>query len=323
MILSRILKVFKDPWHYVFLALCFSRRLWPDKLYLSLIYRAKMGHWINWKSPQTFTEKIQWLKLYNRKPIYTTMVDKAEVKKYVANIIGDQYIIPTIGCWNNVEDIDWDSLPEQFVLKTTHGGGGCGIVICKDKANFDRAAAKKKLQKSLDSDIYYTYREWPYKNVPRRIIAEKFIELSGKNDLIDYKIYCFSGEPTFIQVIQDRNTEETIDFYDLEWNHQGFIGLNPNVHKAKKGIPKPKNLNEMVWAARKLSNGHDFVRVDLYEIEEGILFGELTFFPSSGIGVFSPDKWDTELGKLLVFKELENSSSNKNSNIQHQHMGRG
>ena len=146
----------------------------PDKLYLSLRYRCQMGHWINWKNPKTFTEKLQWLKVYDYKPEYTKMVDKLAAKDYVASRIGEEYIIPTLGVWDRVEDIDWDSLPDQFVLKTTHGGGGGGVVVCSDKTHFDKAKAIKKLQTSMHSNAGKTYRERPYLNVPRKIIAEKF-----------------------------------------------------------------------------------------------------------------------------------------------------
>ena len=229
--LIRTLKrLLSEPWHYIYLASFYTRRLWPDKLYLSIIYRAKMGHWIDWKNPKTFTEKIQWLKVYNRKSEYTTMVDKHAVKQYVAGCIGEEYIIPTLGVWDNPEDIEWDSLPDKFVLKTTHGGGGCGVVICTNKQKFNKAEAITKMNQSLQSDIYWGYREWPYKNVPKKIIAEKFmapVEATASNDLSDYKFFCFNGEPMYCQVIRDRHTKETIDFYDMEWNHQEFVGLNP------------------------------------------------------------------------------------------------
>ncbi|MCM1022350.1 MAG: hypothetical protein NC343_08515 [Muribaculum sp.] len=287
-----------------------TRRLspiFPDKLYLSIIYRCKMGHWIDWKNPQTFTEKIQWLKLYNRRPEYTDMVDKYAVKKLVAEKIGEEYVIPTLGVWNSVNDIDLDSLPDKFVLKTTHGGGGGGVVICRDKASFNFDEAKIKLKQSLKADIYKSLREWPYKNVPRRIIAEQFIELPSIADLTDYKIYCFNGKPTYIQVIQNRNTNETIDFFDTDWNHQEFYGLNPvpkpakgPVPKPAKGpVPKPANLSDMLFVAGKLAMDTQFVRVDLYQTDSGIYFGELTFFPASGIGTFTPEYWNGRLGDLL------------------------
>ncbi|MCE8502869.1 hypothetical protein J8986_01690 [Bacteroides thetaiotaomicron] len=275
----------------------------PDKLYLSLRYRCQVGYWIDWKNPKTFTEKIQWLKVYNRRLEYTTMVDKYAVKKYVADRIGEEYIIPTLGVWDNPEDIDWDSLPSQFVLKTTHGGGGCGVVICRDKKKIDRRGAIAKLRSSYNSDIYLNLREWPYKNVPKRIIAEKFmvsVESIASNDLPDYKFFCFNGEPKYCQVIRDRHTEETIDFYDMEWRHQEFVGLNPVASNGLIPIARNEHLDEMINICRVLANDTPFVRVDLYVVDEKVYFGELTFYPASGFGTFTPKEWQHKLGDLLT-----------------------
>lgn len=275
----------------------------PDKLYLSLRYRCQMGHWIDWKNPRTFTEKIQWLKVYNRKPEYTTMVDKYAVKKYVADRIGEEYIIPTLGVWDTPEDIDWDSLPDQFVVKTTHGGGGCGVVICKDKTNFDKQGAISKLRTSYNSEIYSNLREWPYKNVPKRIIAEKFmvsVKPTASDDLPDYKFFCFNGEPKYCQVIRDRHTRETIDFYDMEWRHQEFVGLNPVASNGLTPVARNEHLDDMINICRVLANDTSFVRVDLYVIDDKVYFGELTFYPASGFGTFTPEEWQRKLGDLLT-----------------------
>lgn len=274
----------------------------PDKLFLTLRYRCLMGKWIDWKNPKTFTEKIQWLKLYNRKPEYTTMVDKYAVKQFVAERIGNEHIIPTLGVWNKPEDIDWGSLPEQFVLKTTHGGGSGGVVICSDINSFDKQAAISKLNASLRSDIYANYREWPYKNVPKRVIAEKFmapVKTAAPKDLPDYKFFCFNGEPMYCQVIRDRHSEETIDFYDMEWNHQEFVGLNPVVHNGLNPVPCPEHLDKLIEICRKLAQDIPFVRVDMYVIDDKEYFGELTFYPASGIGEFTPQEWQTRLGELI------------------------
>ena len=275
-----------------------------DKPYLSLRYRFLMGHWINWKNPKTFTEKLQWLKVYNRRPEYTTMVDKYAVKKYVSDRIGKQYIIPIIGVWDKAEDIDWDSLPEQFVLKTTHGGGSGGVIICKDKMTFDKNVAIVKLNKSMSSDIYSNLREWPYKNVKRKIIAEKFMIPSDKlndptYDLTDYKFFCFNGVPKFCQVIRNRHTCESIDFYDMDWNHQGFVGLNPVARNGLTPVARPEHFDEMKGICRKLAKNIPFVRIDLYIIDNDIYFGEITFYPASGFGKFTPEDSDLLLGKLL------------------------
>lgn len=279
-------------------------RFLPDKLYISLRYRCQIGYWVNWTRPKTFTEKLQWLKVYNHRPEYTTMVDKYAVKKYVADRIGKQYIIPTLGVWDKVDDIDWDSLPEQFVLKTTHGGGSGGVVICKDKMTFDKNAAIVKLNKSMSSDIYSALREWPYKKVKRQVIAEKFMIPNDKlndpaYDLTDYKFFCFNGVPKFCQVIRDRHTCESIDFYDMDWNHQGFVGLNPVARNGLTPVARPTHLKEMQSLCCKLSEDIPFIRVDLYVIDGKVYFGELTFYPASGFGDFTPSEWNKRLGDLI------------------------
>ena len=176
--------------------------LFPTKLYLKWLFRLRMGYKLDLKNPKTFSEKLQWLKLYNRKPEYTQMVDKAAVKDYVAKILGKEYIIPTLGIWNKPEDIDFESLPNRFVLKTTHGGGSAGVVICKDKSTFDCKKAIRSLNKSMKQDISRELKEWPYKNVVHRIIAEEYVESRPDVDeLPDYKVFCFNGKPKFCQVV--------------------------------------------------------------------------------------------------------------------------
>lgn len=282
----------------------------PDKPYLQLLYRFKMGHRLDLKSPKTFTEKIQWLKLYNRKPEYTLMVDKYAVKKYVADIIGEKYIIPTLGVWDKPEDIDWDALPNEFVLKTTHGGGSGGVVICKDKKTFDRNKAILTLRDSMNSDIYRSLREWPYKDVKKRVLAEKYMAPKDMvnnpiYDLSDYKFFCFNGEPKYCQVIRDRHSKESIDFYDMNWRHQEFVGLNPvtssgkNLVNGVNPVPRPLLLDDMICVCHKLSKNMKFVRIDMYVIDNRIYFGEITFYPASGMGLFNPDKWNEELGNLI------------------------
>lgn len=284
----------------------------PDRLYLSLRFRCQMGYWIDWENPKTFSEKIQWLKIYNRKPEYTMMVDKYAVKQYVADRIGEKYIIPTLGVWENFDDIDFSTLPRQFVLKTTHGGGGGGVVICRDKSSFDKVKAKNIINSSMKFDIYRNLREWPYKDVPKRIIAEKFMT-PKKNpspaDLPDYKFFCFNGEPKFCQVIRDRHSKETIDFYDMDWRHQEFVGLNPVARNGLTPVARPIHLEKMADICRKLAKDIPFVRVDLYVIDDREYFGELTFYPASGIGVFTPKEWTDKLGDLITI--LENRTLNQ------------
>ena len=275
--------------------------LFPDKLYLSLRYRCIMGKWIDWKNPKTFTEKLQWLKVYDFKLEYTNMVDKYAVKDYVASIIGKEHIIPTLGVWDRVKDIDWDSLPDQFVLKTTHGGGGGGVVICSDKSKFDRKAAEKKLSASMRANVTST-REHPYYKIPKRIIAEKYMADPSRpnvEDLVDYKFYCFNGQPQYCQVIRDRHTEETIDFYDMDWNHMPFVGLNPVARNGLTPVARPVNLETMKEICRKLSKDMKFSRIDLYEINDKDYFGEITFYPAAGFGEFTPEEWDERLGEMI------------------------
>lgn len=268
----------------------------PDKPYIQWMYRLKMGKKLNLKNPTTFSEKLQWLKLYNRKPEYTTMVDKYAVKEYVAKIVGGKYVIPTLGVWDRPEDIDWDLLPNQFVLKTTHGGGNSGVVICKDKASLDKEEVNKKLNCSLKQDIYKVLREWPYKNVPRRIIAEQFIEPDKEtNDLPDYKFFCFNGVPKFCQVISGRNTKECIDFFDKEWNHQPFH--EPKYLPFSDIMPQCPNQYIKMWQlAELLAEGKPFSRIDFFNVGDKVYFGEITFFPTSGLGGFDPVEWDSIFG---------------------------
>lgn len=279
--------------------------MFSDKTYLKLRYRFQMGEWPDLDNPTLFTEKIQWLKLHNRHPQYSIMVDKYTAKDYVASRIGNEYVIPTLGLWNSPKDIEWDKLPNQFVLKTTHGGGNGGVVICRDKNCFNKKEAICKLEDNQRSDIYNNFREWPYKDVKPRILAERFIETgdSGSNDLFDYKFFCFDGDPRFCQVIRDRNTHETIDFYDMEWNHQELSGLHPSkaliVPQGKTPVPKPLPLDKMIQICRTLSKDIPFLRVDLYVVGEKVYFGETTFFPASGIGTFQPKEWNKKLGYLI------------------------
>lgn len=266
-----------------------------------------MGHWINWKNPMSFTEKIQWLKVYDYKPEYTQMVDKLAVKDYVAERIGQEYIIPTIGVWDRVEDIDWDSLPNQFVLKTTHGGGGCGVVVCSNKANFDKTLAIKKLQTSMQSNAGNTYREKPYLNVPRKIIAEKFMaerndsSSSINSDLTDYKFYCFNGVPKLIMVANGRSTgNKRFGYYDTEWN---TVDIRWGAPKPEVAFTQPDNLNEMLKIAAKLSSDLVHARIDLYNIDSHVYFGEITFYDGSGFEKIEPQTYDEYLGSLMKLNE--------------------
>ncbi len=268
----------------------------PDKLFLQLLYKLKMGHSLNLNNPKLFTEKLQWLKLYNRDPQYTIMVDKYSVKQFVADLVGKKYVIPTIGIWDNVESIDWDSLPKKFVLKTTHGGGGSGVYICKDKELFNREEAVRKLKQSMRSDIYRKLREWPYKNVPHRVMAEKYIE-DRNGDLSDYKFFCFNGEPKVMLVASNRFTDHNFTYFDMDFNK---LDITSVAGSQAVVIPKkPDCFAEMKELAACLSRGLPHVRVDLYASFGRVFFGELTFFDSSGFDNMSSEEWDMKFGKWL------------------------
>lgn len=269
----------------------------PDKLFLKIKFKIKVGYKLNLKRPTTFNEKLQWLKLYDRRPEYTTMVDKYAVKKYVADKIGEQYVIPTLGVWDSFDEIDFDKLPNQFVLKCTHDSGG--LAICKDKSTFDHEAAKKKINDSLNRNYYYSGREWPYKDVNPRIIAEKYMEDTQIkiSSLNDYKLMCFNGKVRCTFVCSDRKENLRITIFDNEWKRMPFGRYN---HPAsEEDISKPKNFDGMIELAEILSNDIPFVRVDFYEINGRIYFGELTFYPGAGFEEFSPGKWDRILGDWI------------------------
>lgn len=271
-----------------------------DEAYLKLIFRLKLGKHLDLNNPKTFNEKLQWLKLYDRKPIYTKMVDKFEVKEYVADLIGEEYIIPTLGVWDSFDEIDFDCLPEQFVLKCTHDSGG--LVICQDKSKLDKKTAKEKIQKSLKINYYWHGREWPYKNVKPRIIAEKFMKDAKEQieeGLTDYKFFCFDGEPKAMFIATDRakaDIETKFDFFDMEFSHLPFTNGHPN---SDNEIEKPKQFDLMAELCRKLSRDIPQVRVDFYECEGKIYFGELTLFHWGGMVPFEPEEWDYKFGSWI------------------------
>lgn len=272
-----------------------TARWYSDELYLKLLYRAYVGYPLNLKDPKSFNAKLQWLKLYDRNPLYTRMVDKYEAKKYAAGIIGDKHIISTLHVYDSVEDIDFDALPNQFVLKCTHDSGG--VVICKDKFNFKKSLAIKKLRKGLKKNFYWENREWPYKNVPRRIIAEVYME-DKSGELNDYKFFCFNGKVLFFKIDFDRFTNHHANYYSprcelLPFGEAKFAPI------PERQIRMPYNLSEMILFAEKLSSGCPFLRVDFYEVNKIVYFGELTFFPDSGFGKWTDEKWDNTIGDLL------------------------
>lgn len=271
-----------------------------DKQFLKMKYRCSLNRKLRLESPETFNEKLQWLKLHDRQPQYTIMADKYKVREYIAETIGEEYLIPLYGVWESSDDINFDDLPDQFVLKCNHNSG-LGMCICTDKLKLDIQKVRKELKKGLKENYFMTAREWPYKHIPRRIIAEEYLQ--SENGIADYKIHCFNGEPKFILVCQDRFTESglTEDFFTCDWNHMNL--QRPKYPNSVKEIKKPDNFEEMLMLARKLSQNIPFVRVDLYNIDGKIYFSELTFYPASGFEAFEPDEWDRVLGKWLTLPD--------------------
>lgn len=293
---NRIIKCLKNP-RRIGLGITTRFFKWlPDKTYLELVYYFTLGNKLNLKNPKRFTEKLQWLKLYNRRPEYTKMVDKYEVKNYVSERLGSEYIIPTLGVWDNFSDIDFDKLPDKFVLKTTHGGGSNGIVICKDKSKFDKEDAKLKIDLSFKIDIYKIFREWPYKDVSKRIIAEQYME-DDSGELRDYKFYCFNGDPKVMLLASNRFTNHNFNYFDM--NFQKLAITSKDGGNSNEDFAVPEKFKEMKEVAKKLSAGLPHVRVDLYSCNHRVFFGELTFFDSSGYDDMQSEEWNLKFGSWL------------------------
>lgn len=292
----------------------------PDRIYLRCVFYLHQGHKLNLDHPKTYNEKLQWLKLYNRKPEYTSLVDKASFKEYIAKTIGEQYVIPNIGIWDNFKDIDFNALPDQFVLKCTHDSGG--LIICRDKSKLDIKKAKKKINKRMRRNYFYGGREWPYKNIKPRIIAEKYMStgevgtdvyklkivdtetLQNRFGLLDHKFMCFDGEvkALFLDIGVATGSEGHAknyyrSIYDTNWEVMNFRETRDHFPIP---IERPHYFDEMIEIAKKLSKGYPHIRVDLYYINNQIYVGELTFFHGSGMGnIFIPNEWDLKLGEWI------------------------
>lgn len=294
--MKNIFKYLKQP-GYIFVLLD-NRNIFclSDEKYIKLLYRLKMKKNLNLNNPKTFNEKLQWLKLYDRKDIYTTMVDKYEAKRYVANIIGEEYIIPTLGIYDNFDEIDFDKLPNQFVIKCTHDSGG--LVIVKDKNKIDIESTKNKINNSLRNNYYYSGREWPYKNVKPRIIIEEYKEDTKYHELRDYKIFCFNGRAEIVFVASNRqgDGDTYFDFFNRKLEHLPFENGHPN---APYKVEVPKTIQKMFSLAEKLSKNIPEVRIDFYDVNGKIYFGEITFFHWSGFVPFNPEEWDYKLGEMI------------------------
>lgn len=277
----------------------YALRFLPDRAYIQLYYFAHFKKLCNLRHPMTYNEKLNWLKLHDHNPLYPTMVDKYEAKAYVAERIGWEHIIPTLGVWDRFDDIDFDALPNAFVLKCTHDSEG--VVVIKDKKSMDKAAVKQKLEAALRQNFFYIGREWPYKNVKPRIIAEQYMEDHVDGELRDYKFFCFDGEPKALLIASERTESNVfVDFYDMDFNHLDFRQKHLN---SPKILRKPDTFEQMKTYSRILSEGFCHIRVDFYEVNEKVYFGELTLYNTSGLTPFYPNKWDKVFGDWLKLPE--------------------
>lgn len=268
-----------------------------DEKFLKTAYKIRMGKELNLESPTTFNEKLQWLKIHDRNPIYTQLVDKYEAKRIVADKIGEKYIIPTLGVWDRFDDIDFNELPDKFVLKCTHDSGS--YMICHNKETFDYKAARKKFNRCLKLSFYWTDRQWPYKDIKPRIIAEEYMEDDATKELRDYKFFTFNGQVKALFIATDRGsqTEDTkFDFFDDNFNHLPITNGHPNANPTPE---KPMCFEEMKRLASVLGEGIPQVRVDFYEVNGKVYFGEMTFFHWSGMVPFEPDEWDSIFGSWI------------------------
>ncbi len=274
-------------------------RFLGDEAYIRMMYRCRFRKKINLSNPETFNEKLQWMKLNDRNPLYTKLVDKYEVKKYVADLIGKEYVIPTLGVWESFDDINFMTLPNQFVLKCTHDSGG--LIICKDKTTFDVNAAKKKIKSSMKRNYYWAGREWPYKDVKPRIIAEIYMNEDGHTSLTDFKFFCFNNVPQFLYISEglDNHSTAAISFFDFNGKRLPFA--REDYAPFLKDYSLPGNFSEMLDIARKCAGNinNAFSRIDLYSIKGKVYFSEITFSPCGGFIPFMPIEWDYKVGKLL------------------------
>ena len=267
-----------------------------DKSFIKKIYKKRLGKKINLSNPKTFCEKQNWLKLYDRKPIYTVMVDKYLARDFVVERIGEEYLVPLLGVWNNANEIDFSTLPDKFVLKCNHNSD---VTICTDKSELDIQAIRIKLNEQLKRDYSLSKREWPYKNVPHKIICEKYMENNDGTEPLEYKVLCFGGIPKYVIVISDRFSDKptTMDTYDMEWNYTNLINgdspLSGNVFE------KPKCFNKIIEISEKLSQNTPFLRVDFNFWNDKLYFGEMTFFDAAGFEKYMPEEWDYILGDLI------------------------
>lgn len=295
--LRRAKRALTDPRHDCELFLNATATWWSDETFIKLKYLVKNRKWLNLKKPTTFNEKQNWLKLNDHNPLYTVLADKYRVKKYVAERIGKQYVVPCYGFWENVDDIDFVSLPKQFVIKCNHNSGG-GMCICKDKDILNIEQTKEALRLGLKDDFFKYSRVWPYKNIKRGILADMFLDDHSGTELRDYKWWCFNGEP---KVMYQTNKGKDIyeNFYDMDYN---CLDISHGFRRFSPEIDKPAEFEEMRQLAAKLSEGIPFVRIDFFDVEGHVYFGEFTFYDWGAMKPLS-DKWEKQLGDWITLPE--------------------
>ena len=293
---NTLIKVLKNPRIIALHILNFKiSSIIPDRIFLKIKYRIVVGKRLNLSEPVLFNEKLQWLKLYDRNQVYTELVDKFKVRNYIANRIGEKYLIPLIGVYDSYDDIDFDTLPNQFVLKPNHTSGN--VYICIDKKQINHDQLRREVNSWLKRNYFRFHREWPYKGVKPRIVCEKYMVDESGLELKDYKIFCFNGIPKMTQVDYSRFVEHKRNFYDENWN---LIPLNYKYpSNTNNRIDKPENFKTILRLASELSQNFPFARVDFYSIDESIYFGEITFYPEAGFGTFNPSTWDLILGDWI------------------------
>lgn len=292
---SKLYRALHEP---LYIPWCLWHKISPliksDEFYLKMDYFLALGKKLNLDNPKTFNEKLQWLKVNDKRAEYSVMVDKYEVKEYVKNLIGEKHVIPTLAVWDNPEEIDVSALPNQFVLKCTHDSG-C-VILCHNKKDFDLESAKKRLKRQMAKDFYLEHREYPYKNVKHRVIAEELLVDESGTELKDYKFFCFNGKCKMLFIVSGRPTHTKLDFLDTHFNLLPFERGYPRSGK----LPyKPSSFEKMIEFSEKLSKDIPFVRVDFYDVNGVPYFGELTFFPGSGCEPFKPEEWDYKIGEWL------------------------
>ncbi|WP_198022511.1 ATP-grasp fold amidoligase family protein [Carnobacterium pleistocenium] len=300
----KLQRILKNPYIIISKIIENKAKFLPDAIYLDIFYRASFGKTFDWKSPQTFNQKLQWLKLHDRNPAYKRLVDKYEVRQIVSSTIGEEYLIPLLGLWDNFDDINFSDLPDQFVLKCTHDSGG--VIICKNKSEFDFNSARKKINKLLKKDYFWFKREWPYKGIKPRIIAEELLVDETEQSLKDYKLFSFDGEPKMLFVASDRDkkgSDVKFDYFDMNFQKLSFRQM---AHEnSGYRIDKPENFDEMVNITKKLAEGYPHVRIDLYDINGRIYFGEYTFYHHSGLVPFDPVKYDYIFGAMITLDSVK------------------